>query len=66
MKRNEGAFDRSIRTVLGLGLLLSGIYIQGTVGTGLIVFGMIPLLTGLVGYCPLYSLFGWNSCPSKK
>jgi cadmium resistance protein CadD (predicted permease) len=28
--------------------------------------GLIPIATGLVGYCPAYSLFGINTCPAKK
>ncbi|PJZ64668.1 DUF2892 domain-containing protein [Leptospira wolffii] len=66
MKMNEGNLDRTIRTIVGIGLIAFGVSLQGPIGTGLVIFGLVPLLTGLLGYCPLYSLFGWNSCPVKK
>jgi len=58
MKTNESMVDRIIRGVLGLGLL--ALYfsnaVTGTLGIVLAVVGAIALLTGLVGFCPLYSL----------
>lgn len=58
MKVNESMADRGIRVVLGLVLLalyFSGV-VAGTLGIVLAVVGAIALLTGLVGFCPLYSL----------
>lgn len=63
MKVNEGTVDRVARIIVGLGVL-SLVFIGPQTMFGLI--GLVPLLTGLVGYCPLYSLFGWNTCPLKK
>jgi len=58
MKTNESMVDRIIRGVLGLVLL--ALYfsntVTGTLGIVLVVVGAIALLTGLVGFCPLYSL----------
>ncbi len=66
MKLNLGNLDRAARILAGLVLIIMGVMTQGLVGTGLMVFGLVPLLTGLLGFCPLYSLFGWNTCPAKK
>ncbi len=61
MLQNEGMIDRAVRVVLGLGLLtLLGV---GPVpGWGLLgLIGAAPLLTGLVGFCPLYRLMGLST-----
>lgn len=56
MKRNVGTVDRWIRIVLGVALLSLLVFLSGGIRwIGLI--GLIPLLTGIVGYCPLYALF---------
>lgn len=55
MDQNEGTIDRAIRIALGLGLLALTI-IGPRTWFGLI--GFVPLLTGIVGYCPLYGLLG--------
>ena len=63
MKINEGTIDRSLRVVVGL--VLIGLAASGTVGVwGWI--GVVPLLTGLVGFCPAYAIFGLSTCPMKK
>ena len=57
---NESALDRVIRVVLGIGLLALGWAGVVTVTLG-VVFkyaGFLPLLTGIVGWCPLYTLLG--------
>ena len=58
--KNEGGLDRGIRIVLGLGLL-SIVFIGPQTALGWI--GIIPLATGLLGICPLYSVLGVNTCP---
>ncbi len=60
MKTNEGKLDRIFRVVIGLGLL-SLVFIGPQTMWGLI--GLIPLLTGMIGFCPLYKVFGLNTCP---
>lgn len=56
---NEASWDRIVRVVLGLALIVAGLmWAQGGVATALIVVGLIPLLTGIVGFCPLYKLLG--------
>jgi hypothetical protein len=63
MKANEGTIDRALRVIAGL--VLIGLAATGTVGVwGWI--GVVPLLTGLVGFCPAYAIFGMNTCAMKK
>lgn len=60
MKTNEGTIDRIIRVVVGL-ILISLIFFGPETLWGLI--GLVPLLTGLIGFCPLYKVLGFNTCP---
>lgn len=63
MTTNEGNLDRAIRVIVGLALI--GLAATGKVGMwGWI--GVVPLVTGAVGWCPLYALLGWNTCPSNR
>ena len=63
MKANVGGIDRIARIIVGL--VLIALAATGTVGVwGWI--GVVPLLTGLVRWCPLYPLLGISSCPLKK
>ena len=56
MKKNMSNLDRGIRVILGVALLSLILLLSGGIRwIGLI--GLIPLLTGIAGYCPLYSLF---------
>ncbi len=64
MKKNVGQIDRWIRIVLGVALLSLLVFLSGPVRwIGLI--GLIPLITGLVGSCPLYSIFKLNTNKEK-
>ncbi len=58
MKVNEAGWDRIIRVVIGLLLLYLGWggVVAGSLGLVLKVLGFVPLLTGLIGWCPLYTL----------
>lgn len=63
MKSNVGGIDRILRIVIGL--VLIGLTLTGTIGVwGWI--GVVPLATGLVGWCGAYALFGWKTCPTKN
>jgi hypothetical protein len=63
MKSNVGGIDRILRIVLGL--VLIGLTATGVVGVwGWL--GIVPLATGLVGWCPPYALLGFNTCAMKK
>ncbi len=63
MNRNVGSWDRILRVVVGAALII--MTLMGTIGLwGWI--GVIPLLTGLAGRCPLYGLLGMNTCPMQE
>jgi uncharacterized membrane protein YfcA len=63
MIKNVGGLDRTIRIVVGLGLIAAAA--TGTIGLwGWI--GVVPLLTGAMGWCPPYALLGLNTCSIKK
>jgi hypothetical protein len=60
---NEGTIDRAVRIVLGLGLLsLAFVGPQSPLG----YIGLVPLATGLIGFCPFYKLLGINTCGVAK
>lgn len=63
MKTNEGKVDRILRVVVGLGVL-SLVFVGPQTLWGLV--GIVPLLTGAVGYCPVYQIFGFDTCPMSK
>jgi hypothetical protein len=60
---NESVLDRAVRVVIGAALLYLGWFgvIDGGWGTFLKFFGLIPLLTGVVGWCPIYALVGFRT-----
>jgi hypothetical protein len=62
-KTNEGTIDRALRVIVGL-VLISLVFVGPKAVWGWI--GLVPLLTGLIGSCPVYSLLGINTCPMKK
>ena len=63
MKANVGGIDRILRVVVGL--VLIALAATGMVGVwGWI--GVVPLLTGVISWCPIYPLLGISSCPLKK
>lgn len=63
MKFNVGSVDRVLR--IAAGLVLIGLAVSGSVGPWGYI-GIVPLLTGLIRFCPAYSLLGVNTCSSGK
>ena len=63
MKTNVGTVDRVIRIVLGLALLL--LFAAGAIGAWGLV-GLVPLATGVLGYCPLYQVLGIHTCARSR
>ena len=63
MKKNEGNLDRTMRVAAGL--LLIGLAATHTVSAWGYI-GVVPLLTGAIGMCPLYSILGLNTCPVNQ
>jgi hypothetical protein len=69
MSVNEGTIDRLVRIIVGLVLLAMTPTIGGMIGAplgaplgNLAWIGVVPLLTGLIGWCPAYTLLGVNTC----
>ncbi|WP_377505409.1 DUF2892 domain-containing protein [Octadecabacter sp. R77987] len=62
MTKNEGTLDRALRVIVGLALL-SLVFVGPQTLWGLI--GIVPLATGLVGTCPIYSVLGISTCSIK-
>lgn len=60
MGKNVGSVDRVARIVVGL-ILLALVFVGPQTPWGWI--GLVPLLTGLIGWCPLYTALGFNTCP---
>jgi hypothetical protein len=64
MNLNVGNTDKVIRIIVGVCILSLLFLLKGDARLlGLI--GIVPLATGLVGYCPLYSMLGLNTCSTK-
>ena len=63
MKENEGAIDRLLRATIGI-LAVCCVFIGPKTPWGWL--GVIPLVTGLAGFCPLYSLVGIRTCSIKQ
>jgi hypothetical protein len=63
MKLNVGGIDRTLRLVAGLALIgLAATHSVGLWGW----IGVVPVVTGAVAWCPLYTLIGVNTCPTQK
>ncbi|WP_300330010.1 DUF2892 domain-containing protein [Accumulibacter sp.] len=63
MKTNVGGIDKILRIVVGIALIaMAALGVVGVWGW----IGVVPLLTGLFGTCPAYSLLGVNTCPMRK
>lgn len=68
MKKNMGNADRVIRLIVAVifaALYFSGV-VTGTFGNILLGVGGVFVVTSLVSFCPLYTMFGINTCPAKK
>jgi len=62
MEKNVGGADRVIRVILGIVIIAAGVYFKSWWG----LVGLILLITGLLGQCGLYKVFGINTCKIKK
>jgi uncharacterized membrane protein len=68
MQRNEGTADRVVRAIAGVvALIIAGLVGIGSIGGVLLaVVGTVLVVTGAVGFCPLYRVLGVNTCPVDK
>ena len=65
MHRNVGGTDQTVRFLGGIALLTLIVLLDGAwrwIG----LFGLVPLITATVGWCPLYQLAGMNTCPKEN
>jgi len=65
MKANVGSIDRVLRIVVGIGLLALVFVVEGDARWWGMV-GILPLATGLLRFCPAYSIFGLSTCPLER
>ena len=63
MKTNAGKIDRVVRVIVGL-VLIALVFVGPQTVWGWI--GLVPLATGLIGFCPLYAILGINTCPLRQ
>ena len=68
MKKNMGSTDRILRIIIAavFAILYFTGTVSGTLGLVLLILGAVFVLTSLISFCPLYSIFGLNTCPAKK
>lgn len=68
MKKNMGSVDKTIRIIIAA--VIAGLYykeiLTGTLGIVLLVLAGVFVLTSLISFCPLYTLFGINTCPKES
>jgi hypothetical protein len=68
MKKNMGSADRAIRVLIAA--VIATLYfmnvITGTLGIILLVLAGVFVVTSLISFCPLYSIFGMSTCAVKK
>lgn len=63
---NEGTIDRALRIIVGVALLALFFLYPDASWRYWTLIGIVPLATGLIGSCPVYSLLGVSTCPVKK
>ena len=63
MKTNVGGIDRILRIVVGI--VLVALAATGTIGAWGYI-GVVPILTGALGWCPAYLPFGISTCKTKN
>jgi hypothetical protein len=62
MKCNVGKTDKMFRIILGVIIILVGVYFQSWWGA----VGVVPIVTGFMRWCPAYLPFGFSTCGDKK
>lgn len=68
MKKNMGTVDRTVRILLAIimGVLYFTNTVTGVLGIVLLILTVVFLLTGFISFCPLYAIFGFNTCKTKQ
>ena len=66
MTKNEGTNDRRFRVLLGLVMAALGFTVlDGGIGLAAIAVGLVAFVTGFIGWCPAYSVFGFSTCKTE-
>ena len=58
MKRNVGKIDQIVRIVIGAGMIAAGVFFESWWGA----IGIVPIITGAIGWCPVYLPLGISTC----
>ena len=62
MKCNVGRTEQIVRIVIGVIVVLLGLYLRSWWG----LIGLVPIITGLIRYCPVSHILGISTCDAKK
>ncbi|NFG24822.1 DUF2892 domain-containing protein [Clostridium botulinum] len=62
MKCNVGRTEQIIRIVIGISIILIGLYFRNWWG----IIGLVPIITGSIRYCPINDILGISTCDVKK
>jgi hypothetical protein len=65
LPKNEGALDRIIRAILGVGAGIGAIFTTGALQIALGIISAVLIITAITGFCGLYALLGINTCKVK-
>ena len=65
LKHNVGTVDRALRVIVGAALLLAFFMLPEAGYRWFLLIGIVPLVTGLMGSCPAYSILGMSTCKMK-
>ena len=61
VKANEGTVDRVVRVIVGIVLVVLGVYMQSLWRILPVIVGIALIVTGIMGYCHAYTLMGINT-----
>lgn len=64
MKKNVGSIDALVRIIIGLAIIAFAFTLEGGM-RWIGLAALVPFATAAVGFCPLYTLLGVNTCPAK-
>ena len=65
-KKNEGSADRILRIIVGIAALVAFFMLPEASYRYWLLIGIVPLATGLLGSCPIYTIFGIGTCKIKN
>ncbi len=67
MMKNVGSADKIVRLVVGIALIAFALFGPADIGWKWVGWiGVVPIVTALMGWCPLYSIVGMKTCPTDK